>query len=102
MLIDSIPPATITSCEPATSMSCARIAASIAEPHILFTVVQGTDCGRPAFSAACRAGACPCPAGSTQPMITWSTASGFRPARSTAARIATAPSSLAASDAKSP
>ena len=97
-----MPPATMTSSEPATSASCARIAASIAEPHILLTVVQPVASGSPAFSDACRAGACPCPAGSTQPKIVLPTSAGAMPARSTAARIATAPSSLAASEAKSP
>src|SRR6185437_3897214 len=53
-------------------------------------------------SDACRAGACPCPAGSTQPKIVLSTSAGLMPARSTAALIATAPRSLAASGAKSP
>ena len=36
----SMPPATITSAEPARSMSCANIAARMPEPHILLTVVQ--------------------------------------------------------------
>ena len=50
--------------------------------------------GRPAPSAAWRAGAWPWPAGSTQPMITSCTCSGFdASARSTAARMAAAPSS---------
>jgi hypothetical protein len=60
------------------------------EPHTLFTVVQPAASGRPAPSAAWRAGAWPWPAGSTQPMITSSTCSGLRPARSTAALIAIA------------
>src|SRR5664279_5681918 len=94
----SMPPTTITSDVPATSASCARIAASIAEPHILFTVVHPVDIGRPAFNAACRAGAWPCPAASTQPKIALSTSAGAMPARSTAALMATAPRSLAASD----
>src|SRR6185437_4583416 len=98
----SMPPATTMSDEFAASASCARIIASIAEPHILLTVVHGVDNGRPAFSDACRAGACPWPAGSTQPKIVRSTSAGSMPARSTAALMATAPRSLAASDAKSP
>ena len=56
----------------------------------------------PALIDACRAGAWPWPAGSTLPMITSSTSVGAMPARSTAALIATAPRSLAVSDAKSP
>src|SRR6185437_2406590 len=98
----SMPPATITSADWATSASCARIVASIAEPHILLTVVQPVESGRPALSDAWRAGASPCPAGNTQPKIVLSTSAGLMPARSTAALMATAPRSLAASDAKSP
>ena len=60
------------------------------EPHILLTVVHGTESGRPALRDACRAGACPCPAGSTQPINTSATSSGFTPARSTAALMADA------------
>jgi hypothetical protein len=41
---------------------------------------------------ACRAGAWPCPAGSTQPMMTSWMSADCNLARSTAARIATAPS----------
>jgi hypothetical protein len=52
--------------------------------------------------AAWRAGAWPWPAGSTQPMITSSTCSGLRPARSTAALMATLPSWAQVSEAKSP
>src|SRR5687768_16385039 len=94
--MDSMPPATTTSIEFAQSKSCANIAAFIPEPHILFTVVQPVARGRPAPSEAWRAGAWPCAAGSTQPMITSSTSSGRILARSTAARIAAAPSSGAA------
>src|SRR5262245_41258617 len=94
--MDSMPPATTTSVEPAVSKSCANIAAFIPEPHILLTVVQPAASGSPAPSEAWRAGAWPWPAGSTQPMITSCTSSGFTLARSTAARIAAAPSSGAA------
>ena len=66
----SMPPATTMSAEPATIRSCASIAAFIADPHILLTVVQPTASGTPALSDACRAGAWPWPAGSTLPMIT--------------------------------
>src|SRR3954467_5769051 len=77
-------------------MSWANIAAFMPEPHILFTVVQPAASGRPAPSDAWRAGAWPRPAGSTQPMITSCTSSGRSFARSTAARMAAAPSSGAA------
>ena len=98
----SMPPATTTSAEPAASMSCAMIAACMPEPHILLTVVASTRFGRPAFSAACRAGAWPRPAGSTQPIRICSTASAATPARSTAAFTAAAPSSVAETGASAP
>src|SRR5258706_5439908 len=98
----SMPPATITSTEPAASMSCANIAARMPEPHILLTVVLPVASDRPAPSAAWRAGAWPWPAGSTQPITTSSICSGFSPACSTAAWIATEPSCGAVNAAKSP
>jgi hypothetical protein len=52
---------TMTALVPAAMRSCASIAAFIAEPHILFTVVAPTPSGKPALIAAWRAGACPCP-----------------------------------------
>jgi hypothetical protein len=53
----SMPPATITSADPARSAVVREHGRpSIAEPHILLTVVQPTDFGKPAFSAAWRAG----------------------------------------------
>src|SRR5258708_310837 len=82
--------------------SWANIAAFIPEPHILFTVVQPAASGNPAPSEAWRAGAWPRPAGRTQPMITCCTSSGRIFARSTAARIAAAPSSGAAKLLRSP
>ncbi len=60
---------------PAFSRSCASMVAFIPEPHILLIVVQPVVKGKPAPSAAWRAGAWPRPAGSTQPMITSSIAS---------------------------
>src|SRR2546429_89734 len=70
-----MPPATMTSALPVARMSCASIAAFMPEPHILLTVVQPVPSGSPAPSEAWRAGAWPCPAGSTQPMITSLTSS---------------------------
>src|SRR6185295_17837638 len=102
LVIDSMPPATMTSNEFRASRSCANIAAFIPEPHILFTVVQPAASGRPAPSEAWRAGAWPCPAGRTQPISTSCTSSGRIFARSTAARIAAAPSSGAANPLSSP
>src|ERR1051326_708007 len=92
----SMPPATTIFELPARMASWASMAAFMPEPQTLFTVVQGTRCGNPAPIAACRAGAWPTPAGSTQPMNTSSGASELSPARATAADIATPPSSGAA------
>src|SRR5262249_5163066 len=58
--------------------------------------------GRPANSAAWRAGACPTPAGSTMPMCTSPTSPGATPARSSAALIAVAPSRVAGTPASDP
>jgi hypothetical protein len=90
-----MPPATMRSDEPAAIMSCANMAACMPEPQTLLMVVASTDVGRPAPSAACRAGAWPSPAGRTQPMKILSTCSPETPARSMAARTAAAPSSVA-------
>src|SRR5208337_1123996 len=98
----SIPPATTTSAEPARKRSVATIAAFMPEPHILLIVVQPAATGSPAPSEAWRAGAWPCPAGSTQPIRISSTLSGDTPARSTAAEIARAPSAGAATSLKPP
>ena len=98
----SMPPATMISLVPASSRSWASMAAFMPEPHILLTVVQPADSGRPAPSDAWRAGAWPWPAGSTQPMITSSTLSALMPARSTAAWMAAAPRRAAGTSLKSP
>ncbi len=83
-------------------MSCANIIARMPEPHIFDSVTAPADCGRPAPSAAWRAGAWPWPAIRQLPISTSSTASPVMPARSTAALIATLPSWCAASALKSP
>src|ERR1700722_1052522 len=62
--------------------------------HILLMVSDGTSQPIPAATAACRAGICPAPAGSTWPLITYSTADGGTPAFSRAPAMATAPRSL--------
>src|ERR1039457_6478361 len=100
--MDSMPPATMMSLVPAASRSCASIAAFMPEPHILLMVVQPAASGRAAPSEAWRAGACPWPAGRTQPMMTSSTCSGLILAGSPAARIAAAPSSEATNCFSSP
>jgi hypothetical protein len=73
----------------------ANITAFIPEAHTLFTVVQGTLTGSPAFNAACLAGDCPRPAVSTQPIKTSSTSLGFIVVLPNAPFIAIAPSSVA-------
>ena len=88
----SMPPATTILAEPALMTSWANITARMPEPQTLEMVVQPTPFGSPAPSAACRAGAWPRPADSTLPMNTSSTASPAKPARSSAARMAAAPS----------
>ena len=98
----SMPPATTISALSAWSMSLANIIARIPEPHIFDSVTAPADCGRPAPSAAWRAGAWPWPAIRQLPISTSLTASPVMPARSTAALMATLPSWCAASALKSP
>ena len=93
--MDSIPPATTTSYSPSRISCAASAMASRPDRHTLFTVSAGTVIGTPAATAACRAVIWPAPACSTCPMITYSTFPGATPARSSAAAIATPPSSLA-------
>src|SRR3990167_9555403 len=83
-------------------LSRAIITAFIPEPHILLTVVQSTLTGKPAPKATCLAGACPRPAGNTQPMITSSIFSAGRFARVNAARKATCPKLTAEISLKEP
>ena len=90
-----MPPATMTLASPARMEAAPSIAAFMPEPHTLLIVVALTPSGSPALSAAWRAGAWPAPAWMTCPMITSSTRSGAMPDRSTAARMAVAPSSVA-------
>ena len=90
-----MPPATITSASPARIEAAPSITAFRPEPHTLLMVVALTPSGSPPLSAAWRAGAWPAPAWMTWPMITSSTRSGAMPERSTAARMAVAPRSVA-------
>ena len=46
--MDSMPPATMTSADPASRASRAIIAACMPEPHILLMVVASVPTGRPA------------------------------------------------------
>ena len=95
LVIDSMPPATTTSAEPALIRSWPSMMAFMPEPQTLLTVVQPAAVGRPAPSAAWRAGAWPRPAGSTQPMITSDTWAPSTPDCATAAWMAVAPSWVA-------
>ena len=72
------------------------------DAQTLLIVSEGTSTGSPARIAACRAGAWPAPPCSTWPMITYSTSAPSSPARSTAARTAIAPSSVAGFAASAP
>src|SRR3954471_23347332 len=98
----SMPPATITSWLPASSMSRANIAAFMPEPHILDSVTAPALLGRPPLNAAWRAGAWPWPAIRQLPNSTSPTASAGMPARSTAALMAAPPRSCAERVEKSP
>src|ERR1700721_3145211 len=98
----SIPPDTTMSAEPAWMMSCASIVAFMPDPQTLLMVVAPTASGSLAPRAACRAGAWPCPAGSTHPMNTSSIRSGDNLARSTAAPITWEPSLWALKGTRSP
>src|SRR5688572_18112759 len=98
----SMPPASTALALPATSMSWPNIIARMPEPHILLSVTAPAESGRPALRIAWRAGAWPWPAIRQLPISTSSIESPGTPARSIAALIATAPSSQACSDEKSP
>src|SRR6185369_13961542 len=97
-----MPPETTMPADPARRRSWPSMVAFMPEPQTLLTVVAPTASGKPAARAAWRAGAWPCPAGSTQPIRTSSILSLAIPARSRAALIACAPSALAATGANSP
>ena len=73
----------------------AKAMASSPDRHTLLMVIEGTDIGIPACTAAWRDGICPAPACSTWPMITYCTWSGVTPERSRAAFMATPPRSMA-------
>ena len=88
-----MPPATTISALPAQRASCAehqRLHARAADLVDRGAADLLRDAGR---QAACRAGAWPSPAGSTQPINTSLTSSGAMPARCSAGLIADAPSS---------
>ena len=94
MFMLSMPPATMSSASPARMADAPIITAFSPEPHTLLMVVALTPSGSPAFSAASRPRLARS-AWSTWPMIASSTFSGATPERSTAARMAVAPRSVA-------
>ena len=98
----SMPPATTISASPARIIESASITAFSPEPHTLLMVVALTETGHPAPIAACRAGAWPNPAGSTQPKITSSTAPGSTPPRLSASLITRLPSLVEGIEASAP
>ena len=98
----SMPPEITISAEPALMMSCASMVAFMPEPQTLLMVVAPVASGRPAPRAAWRAGAWPCPAGSTLPMKTSSTFSGASFARLSASPITWEPSLWALNGERSP
>ncbi len=97
-----MPPATITSWSPARIIASAISTARMLDAHTLLTVSAGTSIGSPAPIAACRAGAWPAPPWSTCPMIAYSTSPSSTSTRSSALRMAMAPSSVACLDARPP
>src|SRR5690554_1645223 len=101
-LMFSIPPAIMMVLVPALIWSWAMMTACMPEPHILLMVVQPLLSGIPAARDACRAGAWPRPAGSTQPMMISCISAGCSPARSMAALMETAPSSGERTELKEP
>src|ERR1700722_6580367 len=98
----SMPPDNTTSAEPALIMSCASIVAFMPEPQTLLMVVAPVGSGSLAPRAAWRAGAWPCPAGSTQPKNTSSIFSGDNLPRSSAAPMTWEPSACALNGDNSP
>src|SRR5215469_14550740 len=100
--MDSMPPATAISVSPCAMDCAARPTARRPEPQTMLIVSALTVSGMPPRNAAWRAGFCPRPAGSTQPIMHSSTLAESIPARSTAARTAIAPSSTALNDERPP
>jgi hypothetical protein len=95
-LIDSAPPASATDTSPDWIPCAAETIACTPVPHSRLTVKAGVSLGMPAFTPTTRAmymssGA----VWITLPKTTWSTWSGRRPARSSAAVAVVAPRSVA-------
>ena len=92
-LIDSMPPATTTDDSPSRMLCAPEAIACRPEAQALLMVWAGAPSGRPARCPTCRAGFGPEPACRPCPISTSSTAVAGTPARASAARTATAPSS---------
>src|SRR5579863_8780179 len=92
MVIDSVPPATITCADPARIRSAAIAITCNPEEQKRLMVIAEISIGRPARSDAIRATFIPCsPSGIAQPRITSSICRGSSPlARDTASLMATA------------
>ncbi len=90
-----MPPPTPTCTSPARIAWSSITVARSPEAQTLLIVSEETSFGIPALICAWREGICPWPACSTCPITTCSTCSGSTPARSNAASIAIAPSSVA-------
>ncbi len=97
-----MPPATTSRASPSPIVRAPCATASMPEAQTLLTVSAVVVLASPALKAAWRAGAWPTPAWSTWPMMTWSTSAGSTPARSSALRIASPPSDVAASEESAP
>src|SRR5262249_13626520 len=98
----SIPPATAASMLPSAISCAAETIACAPDPQTRLTVSAGMVTGRPACTAACRAGFILLPACTTLPITTVSTSCGPSFARATAALIATAPRSGAGTSLRLP
>ena len=92
-----MPPPTPTCTSPARIAWSRITEARSPDAQTLLIVSEETSLGMPALICAWREGIWPWPACSTWPITTCSTCSGSTPARSSAASIAIAPSSVASS-----
>src|SRR4051794_486114 len=100
--MDSMPPPTPISTSPARIAWSRITVARRPLAQTLLIVSEETSFGIPALICAWREGIWPWPAWRTWPMTTWPTCSGSTPARSSAAWMAMAPSSVASMDERPP
>jgi hypothetical protein len=91
----SMPPAMATATSP-VAICCAAVTIVWApEPQTRFTVMAGTDTGKPPPIAACRAGFILLPAWTTLPIRTLPIAAASSPERLSVSRTTVAPRSVA-------